>query len=68
VLTALRVDPSLAHAKVNSVTPGYVPTDGNGNQGTRTVAEGARVIVETALAGHNTPSGGFFNDKGSVAW
>ncbi|MDQ2706143.1 MAG: SDR family NAD(P)-dependent oxidoreductase [Actinomycetota bacterium] len=65
---ALREDPGLAHVKVNSATPGFVATDINANQGTRTVAEGARVIVKLAVLPDDGPSGGFFNDQGPVDW
>lgn len=63
---ALREDPTLRHIKVNAVTPGYVGT--NDHPGTRTVEEGARIIVDMALIGDEGPSGGFFNDRGAVAW
>jgi NAD(P)-dependent dehydrogenase (short-subunit alcohol dehydrogenase family) len=66
--TAFRDDPSLSHVKVNSVTPGYVATDMNNHQGTRTVEEGARIIVDMALIGDDGPSGRFFNDRGAVVW
>jgi NAD(P)-dependent dehydrogenase (short-subunit alcohol dehydrogenase family) len=58
----------LAHIKINSATPGYTATDLTGHRGTRTVAEGARIIVELALLPENGPTGGFFNDQGPVPW
>ncbi|QWF85004.1 SDR family oxidoreductase [Amycolatopsis sp. CA-230715] len=60
-------DPGLAHIRVNAATPGFTATEMNGHRGTRTVAEGARVIVDLALA-EEGPTGGFFNDKGPVPW
>jgi NAD(P)-dependent dehydrogenase (short-subunit alcohol dehydrogenase family) len=65
---ALRADPELAHIKVNSVTPGYVATDMNAHQGTKTVTDGARVIIDLAVIGPDGPTGGFFNDQGPVNW
>lgn len=54
--------------KVNSATPGYVATDLNGHQGTRTVEEGARIVVRLATLDASGPTGGFFDDAGPVAW
>jgi NAD(P)-dependent dehydrogenase (short-subunit alcohol dehydrogenase family) len=63
---AFAADPGLAHIKINSATPGYTATDMSGHRG-RSVADGARIIVDLALAGDG-PSGGFFNDQGPVPW
>ena len=65
---AFQRDPSLRHVKINSATPGYTATDMNQGRGTRTVEQGARIIVELALLPDDGPSGGFFNDQGPVAW
>ncbi|WP_331719311.1 SDR family oxidoreductase [Streptomyces sp. NBC_00158] len=54
--------------KFNSATPGYVATDLNGHQGTRTVEEGARIVVALATLGEEGPTGGFFDDAGPVDW
>ncbi|GLW03593.1 SDR family oxidoreductase [Streptomyces lavendulae] len=54
--------------KINSATPGYVATDLNGHQGTRTVEEGARIVVHLATLGEDGPTGGFFDEEGPVAW
>ena len=54
--------------KVNSACPGYVATDINGHQGTRTPAEGAEIVVALATLGPDGPSGGFFDIDGPVAW
>lgn len=59
---------ALAHIKINSVTPGYTATDMTKHRGTRTVAEGARVIVDLATLTDEGPTGGFFNDSGPVPW
>jgi len=65
---AFAADPKLAHIKINAVTPGYVATDMNRGHGTRTVREGAKVIVEFATIGDDGPSGEFHNDRGPVPW
>ena len=51
--------------RVNSADPGYVATDLNGRTGTRTVAEGARIIVNLARA---EQTGTFQSDFGPVPW
>ncbi|GAB3227720.1 SDR family oxidoreductase [Glycomyces halotolerans] len=48
--------------KVNAVTPGYTATDLNGNQGLRTVEEGARAVIDMALIGEDGPTGSFRSD------
>lgn len=65
---AFRRDPGLSHVRINSAAPGYVATDMTGHRGTRTVAEGARIIVRLATVPADGPTGGFFNDAGPVAW
>jgi NAD(P)-dependent dehydrogenase (short-subunit alcohol dehydrogenase family) len=55
-------------AKVNSCCPGYVATDINHNSGPRTVEQGAGIIVHLATLGEDGPTGGFFDDNGSIAW
>ncbi|OPF76605.1 dehydrogenase [Streptomyces antioxidans] len=59
---------ALSHIKINSATPGYTATDMTNHRGTRTVAEGARVIVDLATLTDDGPTGGFFNDQGIVPW
>jgi NAD(P)-dependent dehydrogenase (short-subunit alcohol dehydrogenase family) len=54
--------------KVNAATPGYVATDMNQHQGTRTVEEGAVTPVRLALLPDDGPTGGFFGDEGAVPW
>jgi NAD(P)-dependent dehydrogenase (short-subunit alcohol dehydrogenase family) len=65
---AFAKDPSLSHIKINSATPGYTATDLTGHRGTRTVEEGARIIVDLATLADPGPTGGFFNDQGRVPW
>jgi NAD(P)-dependent dehydrogenase (short-subunit alcohol dehydrogenase family) len=54
--------------KVNAATPGYVSTDMNQNQGTRSVEQGAATPVRLALLPDDGPTGGFFSDEGVVPW
>lgn len=54
--------------KVNSADPGYTATDLNNHQGTRTVEQGATVIVRLATLPDDGASGGFFDENGTVAW
>lgn len=53
---------------VNSVTPGYTATDLNGFKGFKTVAEGAKPIVQLAMLADPTVTGRFFNDGGEIPW
>jgi NAD(P)-dependent dehydrogenase (short-subunit alcohol dehydrogenase family) len=54
--------------KVNAVDPGYTATDLNGHSGHQTIEEGAKIIVAMATVDADGPTGGFFDDKGTVAW
>lgn len=54
--------------KVNSACPGYVATDLNRHSGPRSVEQGAEIIVQLATLSDDGPSGGFFNDAGTVPW
>ena len=53
--------------KINSVSPGYTATDLNHHQGTQTVEQGAKFIVEYATIGKDGPTGGFFK-AGEIPW
>jgi len=65
---------SLAHElkdtpiKVNSACPGYCATDINDNKGIRTAEQGSVVIVKLATLGADGPTGGYFNDAGTIRW
>jgi NAD(P)-dependent dehydrogenase (short-subunit alcohol dehydrogenase family) len=65
---AFRRRPDYAHIKINSVTPGYIATDLNHHAGTRSVEQGATVVIDLATCPDDAPSGGFFNDEGAVPW
>lgn len=64
---AFRADPALAHIRINSVTPGFTATDLNAHAGTRTVQQGAAIIVEMATTTDRF-TGSFLNDQGPVPW
>jgi len=65
---AFRRSPDHRHIKINTATPGHIATDLNGHAGTRTVEQGAKVVVDLAMLSDDGPSGGFFNDDGVVPW
>jgi NAD(P)-dependent dehydrogenase (short-subunit alcohol dehydrogenase family) len=54
--------------KVNAACPGYVATDLNQHRGVRTVEQGAEIVVRLATLPDGGPSGGFFDEAGSVPW
>ena len=54
--------------KINSVEPGYTATDLNHFQGTQTVEEGVKAIVECATMENNVPTGKFLKDEGEIDW
>lgn len=53
---------------VNSVCPGFVKTDLNGNTGYLSVVEAAATPVRLALLRHNRITGLFMSAEGEVAW
>ena len=57
-----------ANIKVNSADPGYTATDLNGNQGTKTVEQGASVITDLATLPDDGATSGYFDDQGVVPW
>jgi NAD(P)-dependent dehydrogenase (short-subunit alcohol dehydrogenase family) len=65
---AFRRHPSQAHIKINAATPGHIATDLNGHAGTRTVEQGAKIVVDLATLPDSGPSGGYFNENGSLPW
>ena len=54
--------------KVNAVCPGYVATDINNHGGPRTTEQGARIAVKMATIGADGPTGGYFEDDGTIPW
>ncbi|WP_191302207.1 SDR family oxidoreductase [Lentzea cavernae] len=58
----------LTDIKINLACPGYVATDLNGFRGTSTPADGAKIAVKLATLPDDGPTGGLFDDAGSVPW
>jgi NAD(P)-dependent dehydrogenase (short-subunit alcohol dehydrogenase family) len=54
--------------RVNAACPGYCATDLNNHSGYRTPAQGAVTAVRLATLEDDGPTGGFFDDEGTVAW
>ncbi len=54
--------------KVNTICPGYCATDLNNHSGPRTAAQGAVAAIQYATLGEDGPTGGFFNENGSIPW
>ncbi len=59
---------SFPDMRINAVEPGFTRTDLNGNTGTRTVEEGAEIIVRMARVGPDGPTGGYFDVAGPLPW
>ncbi|GAA4478186.1 SDR family oxidoreductase [Microbacterium panaciterrae] len=53
---------------INSGCPGFTATDLNGFSGTRSPAQGAAIAIHLATLPDDGPTGGFFDDAGSVPW
>ncbi|MGY1715510.1 SDR family oxidoreductase [Geodermatophilus nigrescens] len=53
---------------VNLACPGYVATDLNGFRGVRTPQQGAATPIRLATLPDGGPTGGFFEDAGTVPW
>jgi NAD(P)-dependent dehydrogenase (short-subunit alcohol dehydrogenase family) len=54
--------------KVNSADPGYTATDLNAHSGPRTVEQGATIAVRLATLPDDGPTGGYFDEDGTVPW
>ncbi len=54
--------------RINAVDPGYTATDLNGHRGTKTVEQGAEIIVRMATIGPDGPTGTFVDEHGVVPW
>ena len=65
---AFRRHASHAHRKINAATPGHIATDLKGHAGTRTVKEGAKIVVDLATLPDSGSSGGYFNEDGPLPW
>jgi NAD(P)-dependent dehydrogenase (short-subunit alcohol dehydrogenase family) len=58
----------LTGIKVNLACPGYVATDLNGFRGTSAPADGAKAAIRLATLPDDGPTGGLFDDAGTVPW
>ncbi len=54
--------------KVNGADPGYTATDLNGNSGPRTTQQAATIAVHLATLPEDGPTGGYFDENGTVPW
>jgi NAD(P)-dependent dehydrogenase (short-subunit alcohol dehydrogenase family) len=54
--------------KVNAADPGYTATDMNRHQGPRSVQQGAIAAVQLATLPADGPTGGYFDENGSLPW
>ena len=53
---------------LNAACPGFVATDLNGFRGTRTPEQGAATAIRLATLPDDGPTGGFFEDAGTIPW
>jgi NAD(P)-dependent dehydrogenase (short-subunit alcohol dehydrogenase family) len=54
--------------RINAVDPGYTATDLNGHRGSKTVEQGAEIIVKMAGLDDSGPTGTFLDANGPVPW
>lgn len=54
--------------RINAVDPGYTATDLNGHRGTKTVEQGADIIVRAAQLDAFGPTDAFLDSQGTVPW
>jgi NAD(P)-dependent dehydrogenase (short-subunit alcohol dehydrogenase family) len=54
--------------RINAVDPGYTATDFNDHRGTKTVEQGAEIIVRMAKLDRSGPTGLFVDENGTVPW
>ncbi len=53
---------------INAACPGFTATDLNGFRGVRTPQQGAAIAIRLATLPDDGPTGGFFDDAGTVPW
>jgi NAD(P)-dependent dehydrogenase (short-subunit alcohol dehydrogenase family) len=53
---------------INAACPGFTATDLNGFRGFRTPEQGAAIAIRLATLPDGGPTGGFFDDAGTVPW
>ena len=54
--------------KVNAACPGFVDTDFNGHQGTKSAEQAATIIVKLATLAEDGPTATFQNEDGELPW
>ncbi|HEX7291081.1 MAG TPA: SDR family NAD(P)-dependent oxidoreductase, partial [Conexibacter sp.] len=54
--------------RINAVDPGYTATDFNDHRGTKSVEQGAEIIVRMAKLDGSGPTGTFVDENGEVPW
>jgi NAD(P)-dependent dehydrogenase (short-subunit alcohol dehydrogenase family) len=54
--------------RINAVDPGYTATDLNAHRGTKTIEQGAEIIVRMARLDGSGPTGTFVDADGPVPW
>jgi NAD(P)-dependent dehydrogenase (short-subunit alcohol dehydrogenase family) len=59
---------ALPDIRVNAVDPGYTATDLNGHNGTKSVEQGASIIVAMAKLDGSGPTGTLVDEHGVVPW
>jgi len=59
---------ALPRYRINAVDPGFTATDLNAHRGTKTVEQGAEIIVTMATIGAHGPTGTFVDEDGTVPW
>jgi NAD(P)-dependent dehydrogenase (short-subunit alcohol dehydrogenase family) len=53
---------------INAACPGYTATDLNGFRGVRTPEQGAAIAIRLATLPDGGPTGGYFEDAGTIPW
>ncbi|MGN6250739.1 MAG: SDR family oxidoreductase [Marmoricola sp.] len=53
---------------INLACPGFVDTDFNNHRGTKTPEDGARTPIRLATLPDGGPTGGYFEDAGTIPW
>jgi NAD(P)-dependent dehydrogenase (short-subunit alcohol dehydrogenase family) len=54
--------------KINAADPGCTAADMNGDDGYRTVQQGASIVVRLATLSDDGPTGAFFDENGEIPW
>lgn len=54
--------------KVNAACPGFVDTDFNGHQGTKSAKQAATIIVKLSTLGTDGPTATFQDEEGELPW